>query len=85
MQPQVSGKVGSLVGWVGGWCLTVVPSTPPCKMLLTAETRTESPEQFNSQLWRIQEENAEIQKTQVELLRRMTAPVPKPPVFDKTS
>ena len=43
--------------------------------------RTES-EQYNSQLWRIQEENAEIQKTQVELLRRMTVPVPKPPVFE---
>lgn len=37
---------------------------------------------YNSQIWRIQEENAEIQKTQVELLRRMTVPVPKPPVFD---
>ena len=37
---------------------------------------------YNSQLWRIQEENAEIQKTQVELLRRMTVPVPKPLVFD---
>ena len=36
---------------------------------------------YNPQLWRIQEENAEIQKTQVELLRRMTVPVPKPPVF----
>ena len=45
-------------------------------------TRTESPEHFNSQLWRIQEENAEILQTHVELLRRMTAPVPKPPVFD---
>ena len=46
-------------------------------------TRTESPENhYNSQLWRIQEENAEIQKAQVELLRRMTVPVPKPPVFD---
>lgn len=45
--------------------------------------RTESSEQhYNSQIWRIQEENAEIQKTQVELLRRMTVPVPKPPVFD---
>jgi hypothetical protein len=43
--------------------------------------RTDS-EQYNSQLWRIQEENAEIQKTQVELLRRMTVPVPKPPVFE---
>ena len=43
----------------------------------------ESPEHhYNSQIWRIQEENAEIQKTQVELLRRMTVPVPKPPVFD---
>ena len=44
---------------------------------------TESPgHDYNSQIWRIQEENAEIQKTQVELLRRMTVPVPKPPVFD---
>ena len=42
----------------------------------------ESEHHFSSQIWRIQEENAEIQKTQVELLRRMTVPVPKPPVFD---
>ena len=27
-------------------------------------------------------ENAEIQRTQIELLQRMTIPVPKPPVFD---
>ena len=44
---------------------------------------TESPEQFNSHLWHIQEENAEIQKTQVEPLQRMTVPVPKPPVSDR--
>ena len=44
---------------------------------------TESPgHHYNSQIWRIQEENAEIQKPQVELLRRMTVPVPRPPVFD---
>lgn len=43
---------------------------------------TEPSEQYNSQLWRIQEENAKIQKTQVELLQRMTVHVPKPPVFD---
>ena len=44
---------------------------------------TESPElHYDSQIWRIQEENTEIQKTQVELLRRRTVPVPKPPVFD---
>ena len=44
--------------------------------------RTES-ERCNSQLWRIQEDDAEIQKTQVELLgRRMTVPVSKPSVFE---
>ena len=32
-------------------------------------TRTESPEQFNSQLWRIQKENTENHNTQVELLK----------------
>lgn len=50
--------------------------------LVQSATKTNSSEQYNSPLWRIQEENAEIQKTQVELLRRMTVPVPKPPVFD---
>ena len=50
--------------------------------LVKSATKTNSSEQYNSPLWRIQEENAEIQKTQFELLRRMTVPVPKPPVFD---
>ena len=51
--------------------------------LVQSATKTNSSEQYNSPLWRIQEENAEIQKTQVELLRRMTVPVPKPSVFDR--
>lgn len=51
--------------------------------LIQSATKSNSSEQYNSLLWRIQEENAEIQKTQVELLRRMTVPVPKPPVFDR--
>ena len=48
----------------------------------SARSMESSGHHYNSQIWRIQEENAEIQKTQVELLRRMTVPVPKPPVFD---
>lgn len=50
--------------------------------IIQSARSSESEHHFNSQIWRIQEENAEIQKTQVELLRRMTVPVPKPPVFD---
>ena len=57
------------------------PAFVPRDVVQSAAT-TESSEQYNSQLWRIQEEKAKIQKTQVELLRRMTVPVPKPPVFD---
>ena len=56
------------------------PAFVPRDVVQSAAT-TESSEQYSSQLWRIQEENAKIQKTQVELLRRMTVPVPKPPVF----
>ena len=56
------------------------PIFVPRDVVQSAAT-TESSEQYNSQLWRIQEENAKIQKTQVELLRRMTVPIPKPPVF----
>lgn len=50
--------------------------------IMQSARSSESEHHFHSQIWRIQEENAEIQKTQVELLRRMTVPVPKPPVFD---
>ena len=59
-------------------------STPLAHRDINQSARSiESPEHhYNSQIWRIQEENAEIQKTQVELLRRMTVPVPKPPVFE---
>ena len=56
------------------------PAFVPRDVVQSAAT-TESSEQY-TQLWRIQEENAKIQKTQVELLRRMTVPVPKPPVFE---
>ena len=59
----------------------ITPAFVPRDVVQSAAT-TESSEQYNSQLWRIQEEDAKIQKTQVELLRRMTVPVPKPPVFD---
>ena len=51
--------------------------------LVQLAMKTETPEQHYSQIWRIQKENAEIQKAQVELLRRMTSPVLKPPVFDQ--
>ena len=50
--------------------------------LVQSAMKTETPEQYDSQRWSIQKENVEIQKAQVELLRRMTVPVPKPPVFD---
>ena len=40
--------------------------------IIQSARSSESEHHFNSQIWRIQEENAEIQKTQV----------PKPPVFD---
>ena len=51
--------------------------------LVQLAMKTETPEQYYSQIWRIQKENAEIEKAQVELLRRMTSPVLKPPVFDR--
>lgn len=57
------------------------PAFVPRDVVQSAAT-TEPSEQYNSQLWRIQGENAKIQKTQVELLQRMTVHVPKPPVFD---
>ena len=50
--------------------------------IIQSARSSESKHYFNSQIWRIQEENAEIKNTQVKLLRRMTVPVLKPPVFD---
>lgn len=56
------------------------PSFVP-QVVNQSATRAE-PGQYNTQLWPIQEENADIQKLQVELLWRMTVSVPKPPVFN---
>ena len=37
--------------------------------------------QLSSQLQKLQQENTEIQRQQLQLLKKMTLPIPKPPVF----
>lgn len=65
-------------GNIASLSLATWPEHPPC-----TSRSTKSEHHFNSQIWRVQEENPEIPKTQVKLLRRMTLLVHKPTVFDR--
>ena len=72
------------VGTLPHFPLRLDVNTPFIHQDINHSARTTGPPEhhYSSQICRIQEENAGIQKMQVELLRRLTVPVPKPPVFN---